>query len=98
LGLSEPRWFFALRRWTKQILCIAGAIVGGFLLGMGVRLRQQAYDEHLARMLDKGLPDGQRTLNWVHLASRYPVRVRVQDPSPELFRVGEPAVVTIRGN
>jgi multidrug efflux system membrane fusion protein len=48
--------------------------------------------------LDKGLPDVQRTLNWVHLASRYPVRVRVQDPSPELFRVGESAVVTIRGN
>jgi len=48
--------------------------------------------------LDKGLPDVQRTLNWVHLASRYPVRVRVQDPSPELFRVGESAVVTIREN
>ena len=48
--------------------------------------------------LEPGLPDAQRTLNWVHLASRYPVRVRVQDPSPELFRVGESAVVTIRGD
>ena len=27
-----------------------------------------------------GLPDVQRTLNWVHLASRYPVRVRVRNP------------------
>src|ERR1700691_4282340 len=45
-----------------------------------------------------GLPDAQRTLNWVHLASRYPVRVRVQNPTPELFRVGESAVVTIRGD
>jgi len=28
----------------------------------------------------------QRTLNWVHLASRYPVRVRVSKiPKPELF-------------
>ena len=48
--------------------------------------------------LQPGLPDAQRTLNWVHLASRYPVRVRVQNPTPELFRVGESAVVTIRGD
>jgi len=45
-----------------------------------------------------GLPDVQRTLNWVHLASRYPVRVRVQNPEPELFRISESAVVVIRGN
>jgi membrane fusion protein, multidrug efflux system len=44
-----------------------------------------------------GLPDLQRTLNWVHLASRYPVRVRVKNPPPELFRVGESAVIIIRG-
>ena len=44
-----------------------------------------------------GLPDVQRTLNWVHLASRYPVRVRVQNPDPELFRISESAVVIIRG-
>ena len=48
--------------------------------------------------LGPGLPDVQRTLNWVHLASRYPVRVRVENPAPDLFRVGESAVVTIRGN
>ena len=55
-------------------------------------------DPDVIGKLEKGLPDVQRTLNWVHLASRYPVRVRVQNPSPELFRVGESAVVTIRGN
>jgi multidrug efflux system membrane fusion protein len=44
-----------------------------------------------------GLPDVQRTLNWVHLASRYPVRVLVENPAPELFRVSESAVVIIRG-
>ena len=48
--------------------------------------------------LGPGLPDAQRTLNWVHLASRYPVRIRVQNPSPALFRIGESAVVTVRGN
>jgi membrane fusion protein, multidrug efflux system len=48
--------------------------------------------------LQPGLPDLQRTLNWVHLASRFPVRVRVENPKPDLFRIGESAVVTIRGN
>jgi multidrug efflux system membrane fusion protein len=44
-----------------------------------------------------GLPDVQRSLNWVHLATRFPVRVRVPNPPPELFRVSESAVVVIRG-
>ena len=48
--------------------------------------------------LQPGLPDVQRTLNWVHLASRYPVRVRVDNPTRDLFRIGESASVTIRGN
>jgi len=55
-------------------------------------------DPDVIGKLEKGLPDVQRTLNWVHLASRYPVRVRVENPAPDLFRIGESAVVTIRGN
>jgi membrane fusion protein, multidrug efflux system len=55
-------------------------------------------DEDVIGRLAPGLPDVQRTLNWVHLAARYPVRVRVENPPPDLFRVGETAVVTIRGN
>jgi membrane fusion protein, multidrug efflux system len=55
-------------------------------------------DPDVVGTLEQGLPNVQRTLNWVHLASRYPVRVRVENPTPDLFRVGESAVVTIRGN
>ena len=47
--------------------------------------------------LQPGLPDAQRTLNWVHLATRYPVRIRVENPLPDLFRISESAVVKIRG-
>jgi membrane fusion protein, multidrug efflux system len=54
-------------------------------------------DEDVFGRLQPGLPDVQRTLNWVHLASRYPVRVRVENPTSELFRVSESAVVAIRG-
>jgi multidrug efflux system membrane fusion protein len=55
-------------------------------------------DADVVGRLEPGLPDVQRTLNWVHLASRYPVRVRVKDPPPELFRVSESAIVIVRGH
>ena len=55
-------------------------------------------DPDIIGTLQPGLPDVPRTLNWVHLASRYPVRVRVSDPPSDLFRIGESAIVTIRGD
>jgi multidrug efflux system membrane fusion protein len=45
---------------------------------------------------DRSVPDVQRTLNWVRLAARYPVRVRVEKPSADSFRVSESAVVVLR--
>jgi multidrug efflux system membrane fusion protein len=54
-------------------------------------------DADVVGRLQPGLPDVQRTLNWVHLASRYPVRVRVENPPADLFRVSESSVVVIRG-
>jgi membrane fusion protein, multidrug efflux system len=51
----------------------------------------------VGRLEPTGLPDVQRTLSWVHLASRYPVRVRIENAPPELLRVSESAVVVIRG-
>jgi multidrug efflux system membrane fusion protein len=54
-------------------------------------------DPDVVGRLTPGLPDVQRTLSWVHLASRYPVRVRVANAPEELLRVGESAVVVIRG-
>jgi len=43
-----------------------------------------------------GLPNIDRTLNWVHLSSRFPVRVRVDHPDPSLFRIGATAVTVVR--
>jgi multidrug efflux system membrane fusion protein len=43
-----------------------------------------------------GLPQIDHTLNWVHLAARFPIRVRVQNPDPILFRVGETAISIVR--
>lgn len=44
------------------------------------------------------LPDVQRSLNWVHLATRFPVRIRILAPETAPFRLSESAVVIIRGN
>lgn len=51
----------------------------------------------IGRLTAPGLPDVQRTLNWVHLASRFPVRVRILNGPPDVFRLGESATVIIRG-
>jgi membrane fusion protein, multidrug efflux system len=54
-------------------------------------------DPSILGRITSGLPDVQRTLSWVHLASRYPVRIRIESPPDGLVRLGESAVVVIRG-
>jgi multidrug efflux system membrane fusion protein len=51
----------------------------------------------VGKLSPPGLPDVQRTLNWVHLASRFPVRVRIEAGPNDIFRLSESAVVVIRG-
>lgn len=46
--------------------------------------------------LASGLPSIERTLNWVHLSARFPVRVHIEDPDPLLFRIGSTAVTVVR--
>lgn len=43
------------------------------------------------------VPYIKRELNWVHIAQRFPVRLEVESPDQELFRMGASAVVTIKG-
>lgn len=45
-----------------------------------------------------GLPSVPRTIDWVRLANRFPVRILLKDVDPDRpFRMGATAVVTIRG-
>jgi multidrug efflux system membrane fusion protein len=53
-------------------------------------------DPDVVGKLSEGFPEVQRTLNWVRLASRYPVRIRILDPPPAKLRVGQVAVVVMR--
>ncbi len=43
-----------------------------------------------------GLPRVERSLDWIRLAARFPVRIKVEDPN-ESFRIGASAVATVHG-
>lgn len=43
-----------------------------------------------------GLPDVGRTLNWVVVAQRFPVRILLDQPPPELMRVGATVSILVR--
>jgi len=43
-----------------------------------------------------GVPPVQRDLNWIRIAQRFPVRIALENPPPELMRIGASAVVVIR--
>ena len=43
-----------------------------------------------------GLPNVARSLDWIRLVARFPVRIQVDDPD-DSFRLGASAVATVRG-
>jgi membrane fusion protein, multidrug efflux system len=44
-----------------------------------------------------GVPYVKRELNWVRVAQRFPVRIEIENPDPNLFRMGASAVAIIDG-
>jgi multidrug efflux system membrane fusion protein len=46
--------------------------------------------------LPRSVPYVERSLNWVRVAQRFPVRVRLEDPPQNLMRLGASAVVEIK--
>ena len=59
-------------------------------IGYGVHAEDSGMDLH-------GLPMVGRSINWVRVAQRFPVRFVVENPDPELFRIGASAVAVIIG-
>jgi len=45
-----------------------------------------------------GVPYVKRELNWVRVAQRFPVRIEVENPDEDLFRMGASAVAIIKGS
>jgi membrane fusion protein, multidrug efflux system len=52
-------------------------------------------DPSVAGVISPGLPNIERSLSWVHLAARYPVRIRIESPPSSLLRIGETAVAVV---
>ena len=51
------------------------------------------------RAIAPGVPQIERELNWVHIAQRFPVRIRIENPQPaHVFRVGASAVTIVLGS
>jgi multidrug efflux system membrane fusion protein len=44
-----------------------------------------------------GVPYVKRELNWVRVAQRFPVRIEIENPDQDLFRMGASAVAIIKG-
>jgi multidrug efflux system membrane fusion protein len=65
---------------------IAGVVQG---IGWGV-LDEERVEVPFA------VPYVERSLNWVRVAQRFPVRVRLKSPPPSLTRLGASAVIEIR--
>lgn len=101
---SRTWWVIANFRETQLNHVIPGSSADVFLMvhrsvplqgvvesvGHGV-----APDPSVVGVLAPGLPAVERSLSWVHLASRYPVRIRIEAPPPNLVRIGENAVAVV---
>jgi membrane fusion protein, multidrug efflux system len=46
--------------------------------------------------IPRSVPYVERSLNWVRVAQRFPVRIRLENPRPELMRLGVSAVVEVK--
>jgi membrane fusion protein, multidrug efflux system len=77
------------------IMQVPGAEFDGIVdsIGFGV-----IPDPDVVGVIKPGLPAPDRTLNWVHLATRYPVRVRILNAPAEVLRVGATSLVAIQGD
>jgi len=65
--------------------------IKGIVQGLGAGVLDTE-DVHVPR----SVPYVERSLNWVRVAQRFPVRVRLEDPPQELMRLGASAVVQVK--
>jgi multidrug efflux system membrane fusion protein len=106
LSLVDDRNWYVIANFRETFLARIrpGMTAEVFLLGNpNVRFRGRVegvgwalFQENGATV--EGLPRVDPTLNWVRLAQRFPVRITLENSDPHYpFRMGETAVVTIKG-
>jgi multidrug efflux system membrane fusion protein len=106
VSLVDDRNWYVLANFRETFLSRIkpGMCAEVFLLGYpNVRFRGRVEGVGWALFQDngatvEGLPRVEPTLNWVRLVQRFPVRVTLEDRDVRYpFRMGETAVVTIKG-
>lgn len=65
---------------------IKGAVQG---IGWGISSQDQIN-------VPRSVPYVERSLNWVRVAQRFPVRIRLEKPPPQLMRLGASAVIEVK--
>lgn len=78
-------------RANVRLLTLPDTVYGGTVVSLGHAVQtQDAYNFG-------PLPSVRNQLNWVRTAQRFPVRIRIEKPVPQLpFRVGASAIVTVQ--
>ncbi|WP_263419050.1 HlyD family efflux transporter periplasmic adaptor subunit [Terriglobus albidus] len=104
--IDTRKWWVLANFRETQIKDLRVGTPANIFLMADLHTRLQGYVESVAYgvtpdpdvvgKLSQGLPDVQRTLNWVRLASRYPVRIRISNPPQQSLRIGEVAIVGMR--
>jgi multidrug efflux system membrane fusion protein len=104
-SLLDTRKWYVIASFREGELCrmAPGAAVDVYLSAMpnrhfvgkvqGIGWAVEPTDEF---DIPHGLPYVKRELNWVHIAQRFPVRIEIENPDPELFRMGASAVAIIK--
>jgi multidrug resistance efflux pump len=106
-ALIDDRVWFVMANFRESFL-------GNIAPGMAVDVYLVSYPERRFRGRVQGvgwglyqqngasvgvLPSVEPTLNWVRLAQRFPVRILLEERDPDRpFRMGQTAVVTVRGH
>ncbi|MGA1017332.1 MAG: efflux RND transporter periplasmic adaptor subunit [Phycisphaerales bacterium] len=86
---GELRWIRPGDRAEIVVMTAPDRRWRGIVESIGVAVRPS--DE----LVFQGIPVIRRKLDWVRVAQRFPVRLRIEDGDPELFRMGASATVAI---
>ena len=88
---GEIRHFNAGSNAEVYLLSASGKRFAGRVQGIGWAVAPKDEID-----LTRGVPAVPRELNWVHIAQRFPVRIEIENPDPDLFRMGASAVAIIK--
>jgi len=75
------------KKWAISLACVSFVIIG---IVMALRFPRGGFGLVLG-----GLPKVSRSINWVRVAQRFPVKIMVDKPDPEMFRIGASAVANL---